>query len=46
MSMYLKLATKRKCENKNVENSQKFVTKCFKMLHNSCYIISVIFVKF
>ena len=35
-----KLVTKRNCENKKGENSQKFVTKCFKMLHNS-YIISV-----
>ena len=42
----LKLATKRNCKNKNGEKSQKFVTKCLKLLQNSCYIISVKFVKF
>ena len=41
-----KLATKRNCENKKGENSQKFVTKCLKLLHNSFYKISVIFIKF
>ena len=41
-----KIATKRNCENKKDENSQKFATKCLKLLHNSCYIISEIFVMF
>ena len=42
----MKISDKTILKNKNSENSQKFVTKCLKLLHNSFYIISVVFVKF
>ena len=42
----MEISDKTKIKNKKVENSQKFVTKCLKLLHNSCYIISVLIEKF